>query len=228
MLECPPLPSDTGVQKITCIGRLEPLKGQDILVRAFSMIAAKHPHARLQLVGPDRWPGKHRFVQLLTRLAPDPEVRARIDLTGAVPLENIPTILRESRLAIIPSRGFESFSFAALEAMAYARPIIATTVGALPELITHETSGLLVPPADPGLLASAIDRLLTDREASLEFAHAAHAIARQKYDTSKVLPQLLSVYEDGSDYFHQVRAAGAQRTAQQWRRALHSALSPSP
>jgi len=97
--------------------------------------------------------------------------------------------------------------------MAFARPIIATKVGALPELITHENSGLLVPPADPGLLASAIDRLLNDRQASLEFAHAAHATARGKIRHLKVLPQLLSVYEDGSDYFHQVRAAGAQRTA---------------
>ena len=65
-----------------------------------------------------------------------------------------------------------------------------------------------------------MDRLLTDREASEEFALAGHARARQRYDTPRVLPQVLGVYEDGSDYFHQVRAAGGERTAQQWRRAL--------
>ena len=52
-----------------------------------------------------------------------------------------------SWVAVIASRGFESFSFAALEAMACARPIIATSAGALPELIDNEKNGLLIPPA---------------------------------------------------------------------------------
>lgn len=218
-----PLPAEDGVQNIVCIGRIEPLKGQDILVRAFDIVARKHPRARLQIVGPDRWPGRHRFTELLTRLSPDPAIRARIDLLGTIPLGQIPCILRNARMAVIASRGFESFSFAALEAMAYARPLVATHVGAIPELIQPEQNGLIVPPEDPALLASAMDRMLQDRHGSEEFARAGHELARERYHTPRVLPQIMSAYEDGSDYFYQVRSAGAERTAQQWRRALDAA-----
>jgi glycosyltransferase involved in cell wall biosynthesis len=217
-----PLPANFTEPLITCVGRVEPLKGQDVLVRAFSIIARKHPRARLQIVGPDRWPGKVPFVELLPRWAPDPNVRARIDLLGKVPLQQVPEILRGSRLAVIPSRGFESFSYAALEAMACARPIIATAAGALPELVPNERAGLIVPPADPYLLASAMDRLLADREASEDFALTAHTRARQHYDTPRVLPRIMAAYDDAGDYFYQVKAAGTPRTADQWRRAAEA------
>ena len=218
-----PFPPEDGVQNIVCIGRIEPLKGQDVLVRAFNSVAGKHPRARLKLVGPDRWPGSYRFADLLTRLSPNPAIRARIDLVGTIPLNGIPAMLREARVCVVGSRGFESFSFAALEAMAHARPLVATRVGAIPELIHPEQNGLIVPAEDPALLASAIDRLLQDRRASEEFARAGHAMARERYHTPRVLPQIMSAYEDGSDYFYQVRSAGAERTAQQWRRALDAA-----
>ena len=61
------------------------------------------------------------------------------------------------------------------------------------------------------------------RRASEAFAGAGHAMARERYDTPRVLPQIMSAYEDGSDYFYQVRSAGAERTALQWRRALDAA-----
>jgi glycosyltransferase involved in cell wall biosynthesis len=218
-----PLPSDDGAQTIVCIGRIEPLKGQDVLVRAFDLIARKHPLTRLRIVGPDRWPGRFRFAQLLPQWVPDPAIRARIDLPGAVPLGQVPAILREARLAVIASRGFESFSFAALEAMAHNRPLVATTVGALPELIQPERNGLLVAPEDPFQMAHAMSRLLQDRQASESFALAGYTLARDQYHTPRVLPQIMAAYEDGSDYFYQVRAAGAERTAQQWRRALDAA-----
>ena len=123
-----PLPPEDGEQRIICVGRIEPLKGQDTLVRAFAGIAQNIP-ARLQLVGPDRWPGKRRFAELLPGLVPEASIRARIEMTGAVPLQAVPEMLRAAGLVVIPSRGFESFSYAALEAMAMARPTIASSVG---------------------------------------------------------------------------------------------------
>ena len=220
-----PLPQEDEVRNIVCIGRIEPLKGQDILVKAFAMIARKHTGARLQLIGPDRWPGGIGFGRLLAKLVPDAEIRDRIELRGMLPLEEIPVALRGARMCVIPSRGFESFSFAALEAMAHGRPVVATRIGALPELIQHEINGLLVPAEDPSSVATAMDRLLSDRGMSETFGLAGHAIARAKYDTSRVLPQILAAYEDAGDYFYQVRAAGGERTAQQWRRAMKAAAN---
>ena len=92
--------------------------------------------------------------------------------------------------------------------MAEGRPVVATSVGALPELVHHEQTGLIVPPTDPALLASAIERLLEDRDAAAAFGRAGHERARATYHTPRVLPRILAAYEDGSDYFYHVRAAG--------------------
>ena len=67
-----------------------------------------------------------------------------------------------------------------------------------------------------------MDRLLADREASEDFALTAHTRARQHYDTPRVLPRILAAYEDASDYYYQVKAAGTPRTADQWRRAAEA------
>ena len=90
-------------------------------------------------------------------------------------------------------------------------------------MIGHETTGLLVPPSDPLLLAAAMDRLLGDRAAAEEFALAGYAAAKERYDTPRVLPRILAAYEDASDFYYQVRAAGGQRTALAWRRANQAA-----
>ena len=135
-----PLPAENGTANIVCIGRIEPLKGQDTLARAFALIAPRFPNARLVIIGPDRWPGKLRFAELLPKLVPDPAIRSRIDLPGAVPLEKVAQMLREARVAVISSRGFESFSYAALESLAAGRPVIATDTGALPEMIQLKPS----------------------------------------------------------------------------------------
>lgn len=195
------LPPDDAPQHILCTGRIEPLKGQDTLARAFALVAHKHPRAELHLIGPDRWPGRHRFAELLSRWVPDGRIRARIHLPGPQPLEEVTRRLRHARLACVTSIGFESFSYSACEAMAAARPLIVTTTGALPELVDHERTGLVVPPRDPHPLASAIDRLLADRDLAESLRRAAHATAKSRYDTPVVLPRMLDAYHEARDYF---------------------------
>jgi len=218
-----PLPPENGKPHIVCIGRIEPLKGQDTLARAFSMIAPKYPGARLVIIGPDRWPGKHRFSELLPKIVPDSEIRSRIDLPGAVPLENVSTMLRAARIAVISSRGFESFSYAALESLAAARPVIATATGALPEIIEHEQTGLIVPAADPRSMAVAMDRLLSDRTYSEQLAAAGFESARQRCHTPRVMPHILQTYEEATNFYSHVQSARSERTALHWREAIEEA-----
>jgi D-inositol-3-phosphate glycosyltransferase len=212
-----------GPQYILCVGRIEPLKGQDTLARAFALIARKYPAARLVIVGPDRWPGKHRFSELLPQFVPDPEVRARIDLPGAVPLEKVAQMLRAARLAVISSRGFESFSYAALESLAAGRPVIATDTGALPELIENGQTGWIVRAADPRAMADAMDRALADPAECDRVAAAGFELARQRCHTPRVLPQILESYEEATNFFSQVKAAQSERTALNWRAAIDEA-----
>jgi glycosyltransferase involved in cell wall biosynthesis len=218
-----PLPDASAPQYILCVGRIEPLKGQDTLARAFALIARKYPAARLVIVGPDRWPGKHRFSELLPQFVPDPEVRARIDLPGAVPLEKVAQMLRAARLAVISSRGFESFSYAALESLAAGRPVIATDIGALPELIENGQTGWIVRAADPRAMADAMDRALADPAECERVAAAGFDLARQRCHTPRVLPQILESYEEATNFFSQVKAAQSERTALNWRAAIDEA-----
>lgn len=218
-----PMPDEKHPRQIVCIGRIEPLKGQDTLARAFALISPRHPDARLVIIGPDRWPGKESFTQLLPRIVPDPVIRARIELPGAVPLERVTQMLRAARIAVVSSRGFESFSFAALESLAAARPVIATATGALPEIIEHEQTGLIVPAADPRSMAAAMDRLLTDRTYSEQLAAAGFESARQRCHTPRVMPQIYRSYEEATNFFCQVQAARSERTAIHWRAAIEEA-----
>ncbi|HYE18417.1 MAG TPA: glycosyltransferase family 4 protein [Tepidisphaeraceae bacterium] len=218
-----PMPPENGQPHIVCVGRIEPLKGQDTLAQAFSLIARKYPAARLVIVGPDRWPGKRSFAQLLPRLVPDPEIRSRIDLPGAVPLEKVSNMLRAARVAVVSSRGFESFSFAALESLAAGRPVVATATGALPEIVEHEQTGLIVPASDPRSMADALDRMLSDRTYAERMAAGGFETARARCHTPRVLPQIMSSYDEATSFFCQVKAARSERTARSWRDAIDSA-----
>ena len=109
---------------------------------------------------------------------------------------------------MISSRGFESFSYAALESLAAGRPVIATATGALPEIIEHEKTGLIVPSTDPRAMASAMERLLEDRTYSEQLGATGFEAARQRYHTPHVLPQILQTYEDATN-FYVPRAVGA-------------------
>ncbi len=157
------------------------------------------------IVGPDSWGGPTPFAELLKQFVPDPAIRARIQMTGMASMQQIDQHLRNARIAVVGSNGFESFSLSALEGMAAARPMVVTSTGAIPELIEHEKTGLVVTPGSALEMALAMDRFLGDRAFSERCAFATHAAARYKYDTRKVLPQMLDSYQEAADFFYGVR-----------------------
>ena len=195
------LSGDDGPQKIICAGRIEPLKGQDTLAKAFALVAKKNPRAELWILGPDRW-GKASFTELLPKIVPDAAIRARIHMPGLVPLSAMGEYVRSARVAVVASIGFESFSYSTLEAMASARPTIVTRTGALPELIEHERNGLVVTPDEPHEMAAALERLLGDRALAESCGLAAYAKARRQYDTGVVLPRMMEAYEAAAHFFY--------------------------
>ena len=184
------------VQKIVCAGRLERFKGQDCLVKAFARIAAKHPSAQLVLIGPDQWSTQYSFQDLVNRTVSDESIRSRIILTGPLRLAQVQTALGEAAIAVICSSGFESFSFSTLEAMAHARPIIGSRVGAIPELLDNGQCGRLAAPGNAVDFAHHQDELLSDRQLCQTLATAAYQKARRCYHTDAVLPEFVKVFED--------------------------------
>lgn len=142
---------------ILSIAHLTKYKGVDVLIRAFAMMAGRAPGLRLRLIsdGPAR--------EDLERLAASLGMSELIDFLGLCDRAQVAEQLRGCTLFVLPSRSdSESFGIAAAEAMALDRPVIASRVGGLVDLIEDGVSGVLVQPGDVAALADAMTRLLSD------------------------------------------------------------------
>jgi glycosyltransferase involved in cell wall biosynthesis len=128
-------------------------KGLDVLLEALARPALRGAELRLWIAG--EGPERHRLEQLIAARG----LASRVRLLGR--REDKADLLAACDLLVLPSRR-EGLGVAALEAMACARPVLASRVGGLADAVAHERTGLLVPPEDPDALAAALARLLAD------------------------------------------------------------------
>jgi glycosyltransferase involved in cell wall biosynthesis len=150
-----------GVQRVP--GRLMttasadvPMKGLSHLLEAVAKVRTEVPEAHLVVIGKPK--PKSKIPRLIERLG----LSGSVEFVSGVTTERIVELYDEAEVACVPSL-YEGFSLPAVEAMACGVPVVGTTAGAVPEVIgTDGETGLLVPPADPGALSSAIVRLLQD------------------------------------------------------------------
>ncbi len=142
-----------GGRTVIALGRLHPVKAFDRLVAAFAEVAPRHPDWDLFIWG--EGPERPR----LERLAHEKGVAGRVHLPGvtATPGEK----LQAADLFVLSS-DTEGFPMALAEAMALGKPVIATSVGAVPEIVRDGVDGILVPPGDVDALAEAMGRLMSD------------------------------------------------------------------
>lgn len=159
------------------LGRLSPEKGLDTLLASWRDIPAP-----LVVVGDG--PDERR----LRREAP-----ANVELRGLVPPAEIPSIIAGARALVVPSRWYEGSPRSIVEAYAGGVPVIASAIGALPEVVEDERSGLLVEPGDEAALAGAARRLLDDRE-SERLGERAYALWRERYSPERSLTSLEAAY----------------------------------
>ncbi len=180
---------------VTAIGRMVPFKGMEILAAAANDILATHPTAHLILAGD----GPCRPEVL--RIADASPHRNRIHLPGKMPRDRVAQTLADSDIFVMPSiidsRGrTETLGVAALEAMASNVPVVASQVGGLTETITHNQTGLLVPPTNPPALAAAINQMLDDAPLRTRVATAARARAERDFAWPALAAQVAAVYRE--------------------------------
>jgi glycosyltransferase involved in cell wall biosynthesis len=168
----PPPPSSSGELRLLFLGSLTPRKGVIDLVRAFAAVADR---ATLTLAGPDdRDPVYAARVRLAIVRSP---ARDRIRVTGALSDAEVSEVLRSHDLLVLPSL-YEGFGMAIAEALAHGLGVIATTAGAIPEVVRDGEEALLVPAGDERALAGALVRVA--RDPSLRAAMSEKAIARAR------------------------------------------------
>jgi glycosyltransferase involved in cell wall biosynthesis len=140
---------DEAAELVLFVGRLDPAKGIVELLEAFASLASRRPNLRLEYVGDG--PGREQ----LRRKVKDFALEGRVYLAGACPSEKIPQWLAAANVLVLPSYA-EGCPNVVIEALSCGRPVIATNVGGIPELV-NEKSAILVAPRDSRTLADAID-----------------------------------------------------------------------
>ena len=175
-----------GIGLIGTLGRLEPQKRLDDLIRAIALLRDEGVRARCVIAG--HGPDEDMLRGLIGELGlSDKDVR----LLGH--RDDIADIIRALDVAVLSSV-FEGSPLAVMEYMSCAAPIVATAVGGVPELIEDGVHGLLVAPRDPRALAGAIRRMLEDRPLALRLGQAARERQRAEFDLDVVVRRLEALY----------------------------------
>jgi len=168
------------------IGRLEARKGQDVLVAAAARLRNGHPGPQLLVVGDG--PTADGLRRQVGALGLEHEVR----FTGT--LDDVRPALAAMDVFALPSRE-EGMSNALMEAMAAARPVVATDVGGNGEVLDRGRLGVLVPAEDPGALAAALRALLDDPARARAFGSAAQTFVASRWGARAMVSQLEQFYD---------------------------------
>lgn len=159
---------------VLCLGYLGHDKGFDVLLHAAPALLARFPTLRIVVVGD----GPARAV--LEQQARNAGIGDAVELRGAVPHDAVPDLINDATVVVVPSRR-ESFGLVAVEAAVLQRPVVATNVGGLPEVVIDAETGLLIPPDDSAALGSAVARLLSDRMLAERLGAAARDRAQRLF-----------------------------------------------
>ncbi|MGH2829628.1 MAG: glycosyltransferase family 4 protein, partial [Actinomycetota bacterium] len=179
---------DIGAETVCYFGRLERRKGVRVLCEAFARIKRDCPTARLVVAGdgPDRE---------ACEAAVAPAFRDDAVFMGRVSDEAKLSVIAASSVIALPATGGESFGVVLLEAMAAARPVVATAIPGYAAVARDGVEALLVPPADPEALAQAVVRLMGDPALSHRLATAGRARAAE-FDWDRIVVDVERSYAD--------------------------------
>ena len=158
--------------RLLCIGRLIPIKGHVVLLRAFAAARAEVPELTLDIAG------RGSLEPALKALARELEIDDAVRFRGFV--SPIADAIDASALVVVPSLG-EGFGLVALEEMERARPVLAAEIGGLGELVVHGETGLLVPSGEAAPLAEALVELARDPERRRAMGEAGRRRALEQF-----------------------------------------------
>lgn len=183
---------------IVFVGQLHRDKGVDVLLEALGALDACSPAWQAQLVGGGDVEGyRARIGQL--------GLTARVQAPGWTPPEAVRSFLARASILVLPSF-IENLPMALLEGMSYALCPVVTPVGAVPEVICHGVSGLLVPVGDSRALADALRALLGDPALMRRLGQAAQRAFKERYDIGNYVRRLTDQYGRAMDHGREAAA----------------------
>lgn len=177
------------------VGRLSPRKGQDVALRALALLHARGLRPTLRLVGTE-FRGYEWYVDELRRTADDLGLGDHVRFDGY--RTDIPECNARADVVLVPSR-VEPFGNVAVEALAAARPLVASAVGGLREIVDDGRTGLLVPADDPAALADAVARLLEAPTDAAAMAQRGAADVRERFALARYEAEIERVLRAAAD-----------------------------
>lgn len=177
---------------LICVGRLEPWKGQHVLLDAMFEVLKAHPEARLLIVG-GQAVNKPDYLPKLQAQCKKLEIENHVRFLGI--RHDVPALIAASDLLVLPSVTPEPFGRTIVEAMAAGRPVVATRDGGPRDTIDDGKTGRLADAGDPYDLARQIRYTLDDLDAAREMGRKGQAIVRERFDLSRVVLEMTTLFE---------------------------------
>lgn len=173
---------------ILFVGRLSEEKGVPVLLEAVALLKKKHPDMQLRIVGDGQQ--MEALKKETVRLQMEKVVR----FLGHKSSQEIAELYKQSSLVAVPSLCPDNLPTVCMEAMSVGRPIVASKIGGVPELVDNEKTGFLVPPNDIGALSGGIDRLLSDPDLMQKMGEAGREKAEKEFDEKIYVQNTLAQY----------------------------------
>lgn len=182
-----PLREEGGPVRLLFLGRLIPLKGLDVLLNALATDECRRRSWTLT-VGGDGDMDTYRA------LAHGCGLDDRVRFAGWLDQKGCRLALTEAQVLVLPSM-VEGLPMSVLEAMAYGLPVVATSVGAVPDAVQHGATGLMVPPGDAAALSTALVRILDDRGLRRRFGFNARARFEALFTVPAQRDRIVDIYQ---------------------------------
>ena len=172
-----------------CVGEIIKRKGQVYLFQALKKIVAEIPNFKLILLG--RFRREEPYTQKLRAILMKEQLFGTVKWLGL--RENVQDFMTAFDLLAVPSIE-EPLGLVALESLAAGTPVVATQTGGLPEIVRHESWGLLAPPKDPNALADAIIRLAKDKTTRDRMGNAGREFVFEEFETERLCQRVEQIY----------------------------------
>jgi len=181
------------VPLVGVVGRLAHWKGHRLFLQAVARVRRSFPAAHFLIVGDAVTPGDHRLKEELLQLVRQLELEEVVTFTGV--RSDIPRVMAALNILVLPSELPEPWGMVVLEAMATARPVVATRQGGPLEMVVDGETGYLVPPDDPQPMAEAILSLLRSPEQARAMGRAGRDRCEQRFTAERSCQETKLLYE---------------------------------
>jgi len=181
---------------VTIIGALRATKGHALAIAAWPSVLSRFPEARLVIIG--EGPERATLRQQVKRAG----LQDRVLFTGRVEDEqDTVDAVRASDIVILPSYG-EALPMALIEASACSRPVVATDVGGVREVVSDGVNGTLIAPGHIAAIGDVVIEMLKDPERRSRMGNTGRRMVEERFDTGSWLQRLLKVYQEATSSRH--------------------------